>query len=410
VSGSELELVAAGLNFPTSLAFDETGTPFVAESGLPFDSAPVGGVVRRLGSKPAILAQGLRPPVNGLVFANGGFYVSEGGHPGRISRLELTGERSTVVDDLPGPGNYHTNTVAVGSDGWIYFGQGAMTNSAVVGLDSYEIGWLKRLPHAHDLPGYDVVLAGENFETTDPFSAEERTTSTGAFSPFGTPTRARQRVRHSLPCTAAVMRCQPDGTKLELVAWGLRNPYGLGFDSEERLIALDQGADDRGTRPIGNAPDLLYEVHKGAWYGWPDFIGGAPVTDERFQPSRGPQPKFVLTNHKQLPDPEQPLVTFTPHSAATKFDAAPDGSFWVALFGDERPLTAPSGSQEGRKVVRVDLNEGATRDSISAPLQRPIDVRHNSADGRVYILDFGEFEMSSRGVAARAASGKLWRL
>jgi hypothetical protein len=33
-----------------------------------------------------------------------------------------------------------------------------MTNTGVVGLDAHELGWLRRLPHAHDLPGYDIAL------------------------------------------------------------------------------------------------------------------------------------------------------------------------------------------------------------------------------------------------------------
>jgi glucose/arabinose dehydrogenase len=62
------------------------------------------------------------------------------------------------------------------------------------------------------------------------------------------------------------MRCNSyDGSDLELVAWGLRNSYGLGFLLDGRLLAIDQGPDDRGSRPVGNAPDLLYEIHEGSW-------------------------------------------------------------------------------------------------------------------------------------------------
>jgi hypothetical protein len=48
--------------------------------------------------------------------------------------------------------------VIFASDGKLYFSQGAITNTGVVGLDAYELGWLRRLPHAHDLPGYDIAL------------------------------------------------------------------------------------------------------------------------------------------------------------------------------------------------------------------------------------------------------------
>jgi hypothetical protein len=62
----------------------------------------------------SLLAEGLQPPVNGLMFHDGGLYVSEGGHPGPISRPELDGQRTVIVDNLPGPGNYHTNIVISG--------------------------------------------------------------------------------------------------------------------------------------------------------------------------------------------------------------------------------------------------------------------------------------------------------
>ncbi len=415
----DLELVAGGFSFPTSLTFDEAGTAYVAEAGLPFGGAPPGGRIWRLGEHGdrRLLTEGLRPPVNGLAYHGGSLYVSEGGHPGRISRLDLDGQQAVILDNLPGPGNYHTNMVAFGPDGKLYFSQGAMTNTGIVGLDAYELGWLRRLPHAHDLPGYDIVLAGSNVETANPLrDAPEARVRTGAFSPFGTPTESGQRIAACLPCTAAVMRCDPDGSALELVAWGLRNAYGLGFLPDGRLLATDQGADDRGSRPVGNAPDLLFEVRGGAWYGWPDFIGGDPITDARYRPERGPVPAFVLANHGELPPPERPLLRFPAHVAAVKFDVAPAGvpgwagQVFVALFGDEAPMTAPAGPRAGRAIARVDPADWSLHPFVTGPLARPIDVRFHPTDGGLYVLDFGRFEMhAERGVVAEPRSGKLWR-
>src|SRR5437764_1273378 len=187
-SSDRLELVTEGFSFPTSLTFDEEGMVYLAESGLPFGGAPAGGCIWRIapdGSR-LLLAGELRPPVNGLTFHKGSLYVSEGGHPGRISRLDLDGQITVILDNLPGPGNYHTNMVAFGPDGKLYFSQGAMTNTGIIGLDAYELGWLRRLPHAHDVPGYDIVLAGINVETANPLSDEPGARAqTGAFVPFG---------------------------------------------------------------------------------------------------------------------------------------------------------------------------------------------------------------------------------
>ncbi|MDT5062524.1 MAG: hypothetical protein QOH63_2983 [Acidobacteriota bacterium] len=417
---SPLEMVSDGLSFPTSLAVGVDGSFYVAESGLPFGGAPPGGRIWHLTSdgRRTLLVENLRPPVNGLTQHEGQLYVSEGGHPARISSFNLDGRRQTVIlDNLPGPGNYHTNMVAFGPDGKLYFSQGAMTNTGIIGLDAYELGWLRRLPHGYDLPGYDIVLSGVNVETANPLSKEENArTQTGAFAPFGERTKREQRIAAQLPCTAAIMRCNMDGSELELVAWGLRNAFGLGFLPDGRLLALDQGADDRGSRPVGNVPDMLFEVRQGAWYGWPDFIGDVPITDPRYKPERGPAPTFVLANHDELPAPEKPLLRFPPHTAAVKFDVAPEstprwaGHLFVALFGDEVPMTAPSGPKVGRSVVRVDPSDWSLHPFIQAGLLRPIDVRFSASERALYILDFGSFEMLDGGVvSAEAKSGKLWR-
>ncbi len=405
--------VASGFDFPTSIALDAAGTLFVAESGLPFGGAKPGGRIRRVeAGGHRVVLEGLRQPVNGLTWHDGGFYISEGGHPGRISRWQPGQALAPVLDNLPARGNYHTNMVAIGPDGWLYFSQGAMTNMGVVGLDAYDMAWLKQLPHPCDVPGYDIELAGQLFETADPFAGGR--TATRPFGPFGDGSDPSARLAGQVPCTAAILRCRPDGSALELVAWGLRNAYGLGFLPDGRLLATDQGPDDRGSRPIGNAPDLLYVVKPGAWYGWPDFVGGIPVEDAQFRPTRGPHPQALLANHDQLPPPEHPVLRFAVNAAATKFAVLPPqaprwpGQLLVALFGDEKPLTAPPGAKVGRTLLRVDPADWSTHKLALPEIERPIDIAV-SPDGRqLWVLDFGRFEMLKEGgIEAVAGSGAV---
>jgi len=190
----------------------------------------------------------------------------------------------------------------------------------------------------------------------------------------------------------------------------------MGFLPDGRLLAIDQGADDRGSRPIGNAPDLLYEVEPGSWYGWPDFIGGVPVTDQRYRPERGAPPVFVPANHDELPPPSPALLAFPPHSAATKFDVGTAalgelaGQLFVALFGDEVPMTAPAGPRVGRSVVRVDPHDWTLHPLDARPFLRPIDVRCWPGEAALGVLDFGMFEMTDAGVVAEPGSGALWKV
>ncbi|HEY4278844.1 MAG TPA: hypothetical protein VGM91_11515 [Conexibacter sp.] len=166
-----IESVVGGLHFPTSLTFDDEGVAYVAESGLPFGGAPRGGRIWRIeGEEKTLLAEGLSPPVNGLAFHDGMLWITEGGHPSRISKLSPAGgDPQVILNRLPGPGNYQTNMVAFGPDGKLYFSQGAMTNLGIIGLDAYDLGWLKLLPHEHDLPGLEIELKEVSVETPDPF-------------------------------------------------------------------------------------------------------------------------------------------------------------------------------------------------------------------------------------------------
>lgn len=404
----DAERVLAGLDFPTSLGFADDGALWVAESGLPFAGAAPGGRVRR-GER--VIARDLRAPVNGLLWHAGAWIVSEGGKPGRISRLTVDGERTTLVDDLPGAGDYHTNMCVLGADQKLYFGQGSATNLGVVGLDSYDLGWVGRLPVGADIPGLDLEVSDATFETPDPRTPGARAT-TGVFSPFGT-ADGQRRIPGRVPCTAAVMRCHVDGSGLELFAWGLRNPFGLLVLPDGRLLATDQGADDRGSRRVDHAPDCLYEVRPDAWYGFPDFIAGLRIDDPRFHSTTAPPAQPMIRNHGELPPLARPLFEFPVNTAATKLARIPDdaprfaGQLLVCLFGDERPLTGPAGPKVGRSLARLDLAAGALHPLGIAGVRRPIDVRIHA--GHIYLLDFGEFEMAPGRVDAVAGSGTVHR-
>jgi hypothetical protein len=95
---------------------------------------------------------------------------------------------------------------AFGSDGKLYFSQGALTKTGIVGLHAYELGWLRRLPHAHDIPGYDIVFLRVNVETSNPLITNERArVKTGVFVLFGIQTEAGQRIKGH--CLAALQLC-----------------------------------------------------------------------------------------------------------------------------------------------------------------------------------------------------------
>lgn len=410
-----MELILDDLQFPTSVAFDGDGVAYVAESGLDATGTPGRGRVLRVDDRGGVtcLHDDLRAPINGLTFDGQDLYVAEGGCPGRLSRLGLDGTHTVVLDGLPGGGSYHTNMIAIGPDERLYFGQGALTNSGIIGSQRQGRAWPRVLPA--DIPGMDVVLTGADAITDDPREGYEGRVATGAFAPFAEASEPGRRLRGRVPCTAAVLSCRRDGSDLRCVAWGLRNAYGLGF-VDGRLLALDLGCNDRGSRPIGRAPSCLYEVIAGAWYGWPDFVGRVPVTDPRHAPARGERPRMLLANHDKLPDPREPLLRFPIHASPVKFAVHPGpgpwtGHLFVALFGDKRPFTAPPGPTAGRAVARVDPRSWSLHPAMSEGLHRPIDLCFHPRSGELFVLDFGEYEVDvDAETHGRAHTGRLWRI
>jgi hypothetical protein len=116
---TKLELVAEEFSFPTSLTFEEAGVVYVSVLGLPFGGATPGGACLAAretwrsfapGRGTAAAAQRTHVPCRWSV-------RFRGRPPRRISRFELDRQRTAIVDNLPGPGNYHTNMVIFGPDG-----------------------------------------------------------------------------------------------------------------------------------------------------------------------------------------------------------------------------------------------------------------------------------------------------
>lgn len=257
--GYRVALVAEGLTFPTGVAFDADGRPHVVEAGYSYGEKITTPRLLRVEAdgRTAVVASGKKNgPWNGVTFADGAFFVAAGGEleGGRILRIGLDGGIKVLVAGLPSLGDHHTNGPVVGADGFVYFGQGTATNSAVVGTDNFEFGWLRRHPDFHDTPCKDIVLAGVNYLSTSPLPGLPGAVATGAYSPYGEPTTKGQVVSGALPCNGAVMRVPKDGGDVELVAWGFRNPFGLAFAPDGRLFVTENGFDERGSRHVATWP------------------------------------------------------------------------------------------------------------------------------------------------------------
>ena len=432
--GYKIEVVADGLTFPSAMVFDDQGRPHVIETGYSYGEVwGVPKLIRLDGDgKKTVVAQGEQNgPWNGLAFHGGNFYVSEGGHAkgGRILRVSKDGVITTIVADLPSLGDHHTNGLVI-HDGYIYFAQGTATNSAVVGEDNADFGWLTRKPDVHDIPCMDVTLTGENFEspnilTDDPDDA----VLTGAYVPYGTQTSPGQVIKGSVPCSGAIMRIPVEGGHPEVFAWGLRNPFGLAVSAEGILYTTENAFDDRGSRPVWGAGDVLWRVEGGAWYGWPDFSEGRAISnDEEFKPPSDAVLKPLLQSYPA--QPPKPAAVLGVHSSACGLDFSTNekfgyaGEVFVARFGDMAPAVGKVLSPVGFKIVRVDVASGVVRDFAvnkgkrngpaswlkSGGLERPVSVRFDRSGETLYVVDFGVLRMTKDGPEPKMNTGAIWKI
>ncbi len=431
--GYRAEVVVTDLTYPSSVAFDDAGNLYVAESGFVYGDPAAPARLLRIAPDGAMhyITDQLNGPVTDLLWHNGQLYIS---HRGKISILQGDTVRD-IVTDLPSFGDHHNNQLAAGPDGRIYFGQGTATNSGVVGMDNFLYQWLPRHPEGHDYLPYDVSIDTHTYTTINPFVMAGGEGSwfvhTTPFAPFGQSGGGVREVLGVRPANGAIMRMNADGTNLQVYAWGLRNPFGLVWARDGQLYAANNGFDERGSRPIANDTDQLYVIEPNAWYGWPDYAGGMPVTDARYESRLGSRPRFILREH---PPVEKPVIHFPAHSGVAKLATGSHerfgdpGHLYLAIFGPMTPLTGeqPVG-QRGYEVVRIDTRtwavtpfftnrdrpESLSNVRFNGGIRRPVDVTFSPDGKTLYVVDIGAIEVLPTRVPtieAKPGTGVVWRI
>ena len=414
--GYKIEPVLWNLNQPGSVAFDDKGNMYAGEVGLNYGELYTQPIILKVdhqnGNVSVFVDRGLDRPITGITFHNGLLYIANGG---RVSTVDAKGLVKNIIEALPGLGDHYVDEVAFGLDGRMYFDVGTATNSGIVGIDN---PWAKQMPKFHDIPGKDITLSGDNFKTRNFFSPQPNdSATTGSYVPFGTPTKPGQIVKGDIKCNGCLLSAKADGTDVRLVGWGFRHLYGTGIAPDGKLIAVMNGVDERGTRPIANDGDKIYVLdvsnpkNWGKFYGWPDFFGyGQPVTDPQFQsPISNQSNSFLIKNHPPVEKPAQVVdvgsalthITFTNSS---KF--GPTNMAFVGEYGTLAPqthLTANSrfgmnigsvmGQIIGQRVAIFDPSTFSERNFISLNTAdgsfRPTGLKFSPDGNSLYIASIG---------------------
>lgn len=398
LSGYTIKVYAHGLDTPSCFAFSPEGELYIGESGY-ISNKPA--LLRMKNGQFELLAEGFETPLSGICIHEGIIYVS---HKSKISIVNSDGTIRDIIGGLPSQGDFWNSNVTIGPDRKLYFGQGTATNSGVVGNDNL---WVHDVPCFRDYPGSYVMVRGQNFAGKNIFSARDSIISTGAFAHYGVMNIPYEVKKGVLKASGCILRANLDGSNMEQVAWGLRFITCIRYDLSGRLFVSNQGYENRGSRPIANAPDEFIHIEQGGWYGWPDFAGGEPVILEKYKPEGGPQPEFLLTSHPGVPP--KPYALFPSNSYIVGFDFNYNRNFGV--YGDAYITEYGMGGQKmndgaspytgtGHRVSRIDMSAGTVSTFAinksgfpsfvtgGGGLSRPVDLTFGP-DGAMYVLDAG---------------------
>lgn len=210
-----------------------------------------------------------------------------------------------------------------------------------------------------------------------------------SFGDRGARVRTKEGTLLELPDCGAVLRCNPDGTELEIVHSGLRNPQELAFDDYGNLFTGDNDCDQ------GDIERWVHVV-EGADSGWrvgyqhhPLGKAGPWNLEHLWLPRFDGQPAYILPPVANTPDGPSGL-TYYP---GTGLPDSYRGSFFMCHFRGSftnsaiyRYQLAPEGAS-----FRLTLQENF----LSGTLPTDVDF---APDGRLYFSDWGQgWAKSSRG-------------
>jgi len=273
----------------------------------------------------------------------------------------------------------------------------------------------------------------------DPLKPYPYLTQTGPFKPFGTPAQKGEVIKGELFCNSAVWRSKPDGTGVELLAWGIRNPFGMAMNTQGELYVSDNDFEEKGERAIALDPDRIWHIKNASqpygsisnpdWYGFPDICGdGLPVNHEKHHPAKGKPAELFLENPPPWAGPA--VFLEQPHSCMCRMDFSTSDFFgykdelFVSEWGTLAPLNSPRPEDldHGFRVIRVNVKTGTAEPFMqnskpgpasalgTAGIERPVSCKF-TPDGRsLYVLDFGHCRVTQGAMFAFAHTGVLWKI
>ena len=290
-AGFQIQVFAQDLGNPRNLAIAPNGTVYITRR----EQGDVLALRDTTGDGRAnqrrTVASDLKQ-VNGIIIhQNRLYYVTDTTlYASDLNRDGTEGKPQVLIDDIPDAGQHPNRTLGFGPDGMLYISVGSTCNAC-------------------DEPN------------------EEH---------------------------ATILRAQPDGSKREVFAHGLRNTIGFAWHPQTKeLWGMDHGSDWRGN---DSPPEELNLIQQGKHYGWP-FCWGDRQPDLYLPADPEGMSKEEFCKNKTEP----PVLTYQAHSSpldlifytASQFPQEYRGDAFITMRGswNRNPPV-------GYKVVRVRFENG----------------------------------------------------
>lgn len=441
--GYEVTPVMVGFSFPTDICFADDGTIFVSEGGSSWPTRPYMPariIVIHPSGKTEAIKLTIQAGPRGVAWYDNKLYINvKGGYYTRLYRYDLeSGALDIVVDKLPNGGWHEPGGPVFGPDGLMYFAQGSVSQQGISLPPGFTVDLAKH-PFAHDVPGEDMVLTGNNVWSRDPRLPYPFLVETGVYKPFGVPAKKGEKIKGEVKCSSGVWRSNPDGSEIELLAWGVRNPFGMAINEEGELYVSDNDFEEKGERAVADDPDRIWHIKKARepfgsvkkpdWYGFPDICGdGLPVWHEKHLPTKGKPAQKLIENPPEWAGPAAYLEE--PHSCMTKMDFCKSDTFghrgdlFACEWGTLAPLNTPNPEAltRGFKVMRIDVktgkgepffhnkHDGPASFEDGGGLERPVSCKFSPDGKSLYVLDFGVVKVTGGLMMSYAHTGVLWKI
>lgn len=212
--------------------------------------------------------------IHDFVYKDKNLYIAT---DNKIVSLNLeTSEQQVIIKDIPNLG-INKETKLFLKDDSLLFTIGSNTNSGIV----------ENEVEAYDRPSITFTLTDANYGLD----------RTGVFKPYATSNTDGEKVDDNGRLgNATVMEYNLKQKQMSIFCHGVRNIEGIDINSKNEMFAIVGGMEDRGVRPVKDDCDYIYNIKESAWYGWPDFSGGDPITSPRFSDGKS-KLSFVLKEH-----------------------------------------------------------------------------------------------------------------